>query len=317
MLKFTNLYSRQQTPSIELDINIITQGALLTMYAISILLMWIAIIEVKKKCEIEEAKYPKRSIYSISTTLALFTVLSMLGLPSKISPFFTEISIYLSLALTLALIIVIISDKTRNAFTDALPIPSILRSKDNNTTYRPVEKTASPISPPTYSTVNTNATGSRSQTVSTNRKIETISIPMKIIEETNPQLKENNVRREPHIDPDYLHYQRWLENRLLPPSKISYEEFHKIRNIVDATMGEKVFGMTQGKLDILSLSLLARIDSREDIEEIKKFHNGKCFENLRKFKLVSEHGRLMAKGVKLIKALKKEGLIKKLREQTK
>ena len=94
---------------------------------------------------------------------------------------------------------------------------------------------------------------------------------------------------------------------------LEYREFAKVRKVVNQVLGDGLFGMSGSKLDVAALCLLAKIDAREDVEKLKRSYR-RAFRKLRRFKLVSDRGRLMPRGVRLVKALKREGLIEKLRK---
>jgi len=82
---------------------------------------------------------------------------------------------------------------------------------------------------------------------------------------------------------------------------------------LNQVLGAGSFGMSDSKLDIKALHLLAKIDARQSIAGISE-SSKLALEKLRKFKLVSSRGRLMPKGVKLVRMLKRRGLMEKLRE---
>jgi hypothetical protein len=108
-------------------------------------------------------------------------------------------------------------------------------------------------------------------------------------------------------------YCRWILRKGLFLRELEYREFVKLKEVVNQVLRGDVFGMASSKLGFEPLCLLARIDTMEDVEKLKRSYR-RPFQKLRKFKLVSDRGRLMPRGVRLVKALKREGLIEKLRE---
>ena len=292
------------------DIDMMIQVAILAMSLLNIVLMWIGIAEVWRMPRNGEAGYPRKSIYSIIITILLFTASSFLGLPRKIHPYFINSSIFIGLAFLLAIMVILLDEKVQKAFLKEIPLLHIFKSRTSMSVYRD--------SVGSSSSTNLSASSAYMEIVehqsTSPRRVSESTYLLKTAPVERIQLQEAVVKKAP-ADLDYEMYENWINSLSFPRSKISYEEFSKIRRIVNSVMKKEVFGMRKDKLDVKSLSLLAKIDNREDVEKIKKFADGEYFKKLRRFELVSENGRLMAKGVRLVKELKKEGLIEKLREQ--
>ncbi|MEM4539763.1 MAG: hypothetical protein QXF02_06330, partial [Candidatus Korarchaeota archaeon] len=280
------------------------------MSVLNVVLMWIGIVEVWRMHRSGEAGYPRKSIYSMIITILLFTASSFLGLPTKIHPYFINSSIFIGLAFLLAIMVILLDEKVQNAFLKEIPLLHIFKSRTSMSVYRD--------SVGSSSSTNLSASSAYMEIVehqsTSPRRVSESTYLLKTAPVERIQLQEAVVKKAP-ADLDYEMYENWINSLSFPRSKISYEEFSKIRRIVNSVMKKEVFGMRRDKLDVKSLSLLAKIDRREDVEKIKKFADGEYFKKLRRFELVSENGRLMAKGVRLVKELKKEGLIEKLREQ--
>jgi len=293
-----------------IDIDMIVQVAILAMSLLNVVLMWIGIVEVWRMPRNGEAGYPRKSIYSIIITILLFTASSFLGLPTKIHPYFINSSIFIGLAFLLAIMVILLDEKVQKAFLKEIPLLHIFKSRTSMSVYRD--------SVGSSSSTNLSASSAYMEIVehqsTSPRRVSESTYLLKTAPVERIQLQEAVVKKAP-ADLDYEMYENWINSLSFPRSKISYEEFSKIRRIVNSVMKKEVFGMRKDKLDVKSLSLLAKIDHREDVEKIKKFADGEYFKKLRRFELVSENGRLMAKGVRLVKELKKEGLIEKLREQ--
>ena len=92
---------------------------------------------------------------------------------------------------------------------------------------------------------------------------------------------------------------------------LGYREICELRRTIGQVLGSGVLGTLGSELDIKSLCLLVKIDAREDLGRLRMSRE---FEKLRRLKLVSDRGRLMPRGVRLMKTLKRKGLIEKLRE---
>ncbi|MEM3398036.1 MAG: hypothetical protein QW724_04820 [Nitrososphaerota archaeon] len=310
MFRLSDLFTDQQPP-IEIDIDMIVQVAILVEAALSVVLMWMGIFEAWRMPRNSGTGYLKKSVYSVIVTILLFATFSLLGLPTKINPYFIDSLIYIGLAFLLAIMVILLSEKVRDAFLGKVPLTYTSKSGTPMPVYRDFLGSNSSISLPAGP-----ANLKRVEGLSTAPRIALeLTAPSKTVPVDRIQLREVVVKKEVPADLDYEMYENWIKSLYFSIPKISYEEFSRIRKVVNSVMKEEVFGMRKDKLDVKSLSLLAKIDHREDVEEIKKFSGGEYFRKLRKFELVSENGRLMARGVRLVKELKKEGLIEKLREQ--
>lgn len=109
----------------------------------------------------------------------------------------------------------------------------------------------------------------------------------------------------------YREYLRWRERRLFPFSKLNYGEFSEIRRLAEETVGAGAFGRW-GRRNIETLSVLANISLRNRLDEEEWREE---FERLRRLGLISKNNKLMPKGVRLVKTLKKAGLLEKLAGQ--
>jgi len=292
-------------------------GALL-FTAVAVL---VGIIETLRSRWWRKPKYVRLGVYSAICTILLAMILLSVYPLRNVSQSFLSMLLYVSIILLAELIPIIASDNVRNAFISETPLLSNI--------IKPIERRSATwinsirLSEPDNSSLT--ATERNPGTHETSRSDE-YAIPASSMEirrepitsQTKHEggesgLQATNVRRKAIVDPDYERYHRWsLENGLFL-WKLDYREFAKIREVVNRVLGDGLFGMSGSRLDVAALCLLAKIDAREDIEKLMK-SNRRAFEKLRKFKLVSDRGRLMPRGVRLVKALKREGLIEKLRE---
>lgn len=254
--------------------------------------------------------------YTIYTVIVVIVVLLSYPIKSPSKSFLEALGYFLLPTLVLELAVLITVDKVRRAFVGEVPLlPDLLnylqrklirgstgRMNDLNN-FGDIELDFKPLE--TTSQISTDSSiPSIQQIVET-----TTSYVMHIGNHVGSQ-----VNLTAQLDPEYTRYREWIFRNGLTFSELSYGEFLEVKEVVNQVLGRHAFGMSSYNLDIAALSLLAKIDARENIGRLREIYD-ESFEKLKKFKLISERGRLMPRGVRLIKALKRRGLIEKLRKQ--
>lgn len=288
------------------DITLYIQAGILILLGVNAFLTWTAIIEAYMIKNNQEARFIKYSILCPILIFIIIPALSAYGLTSKVSPIFVELLVYLVLVHLPAVIPIFSSEKIRSTLMREIPL--LNRFVSNNKRLNSHRTFRNYISSPNEDYVRLAVVESNLTSVRTNIMQTSREEPQRAI----------TISREKHFDKDYQNYLDWSSKRTVLYHKLTYEEFSRIRETVDSILHRRIFGMSRDdELDIISLSLLARLEAREDVEKISTFGAGKYFRKLRRLGLVSERGKLMPKGLKLVKALRKEGLLEELRYQTK
>ena len=284
------------------------------------------IVEALKPKWWRRPRYVRLGVYSaISTILLAAALLSAYPLRNVSQLFLSTLS-YVSIVLLAELIPIVAIDGVRETFISETPLLSdILKPLEKKSEARSsrvrLSKTASSgleLAERTPEARNTHEC-KRIEEASPPSCMElqpshVASVGSSEHEERQAKPENFNARRRVVADPDYEKYCEWALRKGLFLWELEYGEFAKLRKVVNQVLGEGSFGMRGSKIGFESLCLLAKIDAREDVEKLRRKYPS-SFRRLRKFKLVSDRGRLMPRGVRLVKALKKEGLIERLREQ--
>lgn len=290
---------------VRMDWDLFIGWALFTLAALDLMLLWIGIAEARKPGGMNGLRHVKLSVHaSLFVTLALIAAM-ILWQPARIDPTLFEATIYLATAFMMTLLPIAASDRIREVFIRETPLLNMLAKKPyaGHRAHVRLERlqaitTAIPVS----NSLNYSASDHRAQETGSDA---VLASQMVAVEET--------------LDPEYERYLEQLSRsprfyyRLL--HRLSYEEFLKVRQAAEKVMGMRMFGMRKDKLDIFSLSVLAKIDAGGDASQLKYYLDGECFRKLREFGLVSKRGRLMPRGVKLVRELKRAGVRERLIEQ--
>ncbi len=290
---------------VRMDWDLLIGWALFMLATLDLMLLWIGIAEARKPRGREELRHVKLSVQASLFTISALIAAMILWQPTRIDPMLFEATIYLTIAFMATLLPIAASDRIREAFIRETPLLNTLVKKPyaGHRAYVRLERlqavaTAIPVS----NGLNYSASDHRVQETS-----------------SGAVLASQMVEAEETVDPDYERYLEQLSRstrfyyRLF--YRLSYEEFLKVRQAAEKVMGMGVFGMTGDKLDIFSLSVLARLDAGGSVSRWRNYRDGECFRKLREFRLVSERGRLMPRGVKLARELKRAGVMERLREQ--
>ena len=314
--------------SIEVTVDQVLQSILAGSLIFTAIALLVGIVEALRPKWWRRPRYVRLGVYSaISTILLAAALLSAYPLRNVSQPFLSTLS-YVSIVLLAELIPIVAIDGVRETFISETPLLSdILKPLEKKSEAR-VSRVR--LSEPVRSGLELAERTPEAREAHESERIEEASSPsctepkpshvasasIGSSEHEGRQARPENVnaRRRVVVDPDYEKYCEWALRKGLFLWELEYGEFAKLRKIVNQVLGEGSFGMRGSKIGLESLCLLAKIDAREDVEKLRRKYPS-SFRRLRKFKLVSDRGRLMPRGVRLVKALKKEGLIERLREQ--
>ena len=307
--------------AIKITVDQVLQSILAGALLFTAVALLIGIIEALRHKWWKRPRYVRLGVYSTICTIVLATVLLSIYPLGNVSPSYLSMLLYVLVILLAELIPIIMFDGVRNAFIGETPLLSdILKHLEKRpVTEKGVMRFGGSASPGLGTTWRNQGVYEAGYSNASPIPVSSAEIRQEPIGSPTRRgggeagLRSSDVRQRVMIDPDYERYRRWTLDNGLFLWELDYRKFAKIREVVNQVLEGSLFGMSGSRLDIAALCLLARIDAKEDVEKLRR-SNRKAYEKLRRFKLVSDRGRLMPRGVRLVKALKKEGLIEKLRE---
>ena len=292
---------------IEIDVDQVVQALLVATLSLTAIMLLAGIIEALTVGGRERPKYVRIAIDSAICTIVVASVTLSMHPLERIPQWFFESLLFLSVSILVELIPIIVVDDVREAFIREIPMLSDF-----------IEALEEPAiitggSGGRHSSLRSMDLGLRDWPASNVEIAQPVERDRAGICDAGAEAQTVAVSQETVTDPEYERYREWILKCGLPEwSRLSYEEFSEIRDVVDEVLDRRAFGMARSKLGIRELSLLAKIDSRENVNRLKRKYRI-AFEKLRRFKLVSNRGRLMPRGVRLVKALKRRKLMDTLK----
>jgi len=310
--------------SIEVTVDQVLQSILAGALIFTAVALLAGIVEALRAKWWRRSRYMRLGVYSAICTILLAAALLSAYPLKNVSQLFLSTLSYVSIILLAELIPIVAIDRVRGAFICETPLLSDIlkplerKSEAKISGIRPSETASSDLgfAERDPSTCDAHEVKRPEEEVPLTSHIEVqLSRIAEPSEHGGRQTKPQSVNAcwKTIVDPDYEMYCRWILRKGLFLRELEYREFVKLKEVVNQVLRGDVFGMASSKLGFEPLCLLARIDTMEDVEKLKRSYR-RAFQKLRKFKLVSDRGRLMPRGVRLVKALKREGLIEKLRE---
>jgi len=231
-------------------------------------------------------------------TLALLIILGSFDALAWISPSILEVTMYAAVSYMSAIIPIFMSDRLRVSLLEPISMlfkgwrqgSEILNARTlwDEDLWAPNHHVAVRIRR------NSNAI---EHTAST--RITKIVTPVRM-ERSDPSM----------LDKDYQEYLAWKKGFLgFSGRTLSYEKFCRVRDLVRSEVDVKSIGSSNG-LTVRALAVFARIALKNRVDNPERWEDE--IRELNRRGLISKKLRLMPKGVRLLKALKREGLLKDL-----
>ena len=231
-------------------------------------------------------------------TLALSMVLGSFDDLARISPSILEVTMYAAVSYMSAIIPIFMSDRLRVSLLE--PISILLKGWGQSSENLNVRTLWSedPWIPNSHVAVRIRR-GSNTIKRTTSTYV-TKTVTQVRMEKPDPSM----------LDKDYQEYLAWRREFLgFSSETLSYGEFCRVRDLVRSEVGVRSIGSRSG-LTMRALAVFARIALKNQVDNPERWRDE--IRELKRLGLISKKLRLMPKGVRLSKALKREGLLRDL-----
>ena len=278
----------------------ISLGDALTIAVIApnIFLPWIGILwTLRDKSGRSTALFFTIICYPI-ITLALSMVLGSFDTLAQISPSILEVIMYAAVSYMSAIILIFMSDRLRVSLLE--PISILLKGWGQGPEALNVGTLWSedPWIPNSHVAVRIKRgpnTIKRTRSTYVTKTVTQVRM-----EKPDPSM----------LDKDYQEYLAWRRGFLgFSSGNLSYGEFCRVRDLVRSEVGVGSIGSRSG-LTMRALAVFARIALKNQVDNPERWRDE--IRELNRLGLISKKLRLMPKGVRLSKALKREGLLRDL-----